>query len=71
VCIDRAHGHAICEEIGDRLRHLLGREAHNELPPRLLYLMEQLVKADLELAPSIVPSVEDMAGQHTQGERLE
>jgi hypothetical protein len=55
--LDHIHCRAICDEIGDRLRDVLGREA-SEIPPRLLMLVDKL--AELELAPSIVPSIDEM-----------
>jgi hypothetical protein len=57
--IDAVHARAICDEIGDRLRDILRRQASNELPPGLRYLMEQLAKLDDE-SPSIVPALDDM-----------
>jgi hypothetical protein len=56
--IDSTHCRAICDEIGERLRDIIKREA-SEVPPRLLRLIDQL--AELERAPSIVPSIEDMS----------
>jgi hypothetical protein len=61
--IEAVHSRAICEEIGDRLREILRREASSELPPRLQHLMERLAEADRETAPSLVPSLEDMIQQ--------
>jgi len=61
--IEAVHSRAICDEIGDRLREILRREATNELPPRLQHLMERLAEADRETAPSLVPSLEDMIQQ--------
>jgi hypothetical protein len=60
IQIDAVHLRAICDEIGDRLREILRRETSHVLPPRLNYLMQQLARADFELAPSIVPSLEDI-----------
>ena len=60
IQIDAAHLSAICDEIGDRLRDILRRETSHVLPPRLNDLMQQLARADFELAPSIVPSLEDI-----------
>ena len=57
LMIDSTHCRAICDEIGDRLRDILKREA-SEVPPRLIELINKL--AELERAPSIVPSVEEM-----------
>jgi hypothetical protein len=58
--IDSVHSRAICDEIGDRLREMLRRETKAELPPSLQYLIEQLADADRDIAPPIVPSLEDM-----------
>jgi hypothetical protein len=58
LVLDPAHCRAICEEIGERLRAVLKPEA-SEIPPRLLALMDRL--AQLEEAPSIVPSIDEMA----------
>jgi hypothetical protein len=60
LLIDAVHARAICDEIGDRLRDILRRQASNELPPRLRYLMEQLAKLDDDGSPSIVPALDDM-----------
>jgi hypothetical protein len=61
--IDALHSREICDEIGDRLREILRREATNELPPRLQHLMERLAEADHEASPSLVPTLEDMLQQ--------
>jgi hypothetical protein len=58
LVIDHTHCRAICDEIGDRLRDILKREA-SEVPPRLLELIDKLT--ELEHQPSIVPSIEDMS----------
>jgi hypothetical protein len=60
--IDSVHCRAICDEIGDRLRAVL-RPASEPLPNRLQMLIDQLAAQDHELAPSIVPSMEDMTWQ--------
>jgi hypothetical protein len=57
--IDSGHCRAICDEIGDRLRILLDREA-SQIPQRLRLLMERLAELDGEEAPSIVPAMDDM-----------
>jgi hypothetical protein len=57
--IDNAHCRAICEEIGWRLRAILVRESPT-LPARLQWLMDRLAEQDLELSPSIAPSMDDM-----------
>ena len=58
LLIDSTHCRAICDEIGDRLRDVFKREA-SEVPARLVRLIDQL--AELEGAPSIVPSIEEMS----------
>jgi hypothetical protein len=57
--IDSLHCRAICDEIGERLRYVLDREA-TALPQRLQLLMERLAEQDLLMAPSIAPSMDDM-----------
>ncbi|WP_298366703.1 hypothetical protein [uncultured Bradyrhizobium sp.] len=52
------HARAICEEIGERLRHAL-RGDYADLPPRLQQLMNELALQDCE-APSLVPTMADM-----------
>ncbi|GKQ54165.1 hypothetical protein [Bradyrhizobium sp. Ce-3] len=52
------HARAICEEIGDRLRHAL-RGDYADLPPRLQDLLDELALQDCE-APSLVPAMADM-----------
>lgn len=56
--LDSEHCQAICEEVGERLRVLLDREA-GELPPRLRSLLDRLAELDHE-APSIVPAIDDV-----------
>jgi hypothetical protein len=62
--LDHAHCRAICDEIGERLGFIMKPAA--DIPPRLLYLLARLAEQEqaelpqLELAPSIVPSIEDM-----------
>jgi hypothetical protein len=58
--LDSLHCRAICEEIGDRLRIMLDREA-TPLPPRLQVLMLRLAAQELAESPSIAPSIADMA----------
>jgi hypothetical protein len=57
--IDSGHCRAICDEIGDRLRILLDREA-GEIPQRLRMLIDRLAEFDSVPAPSIVPAMDDM-----------
>lgn len=59
IWITEEHSHAICAEIGDRLRISL-----NWLPPaspRLADAMARLSELDAHDSPSIVPSVEELA----------
>jgi hypothetical protein len=56
LALDHAHCRAICEEIGERLRQVLKPEAL-EIPARLLALLDRL--AELDEAPSIVPSIDE------------
>ena len=56
--LDHIHCRAICDEIGERLRDVLGRVAL-EIPPRLLVLIDKLAR--LDRAPSIVPSIDEMS----------
>ena len=57
--IDSAHCRAICDEIGDRLRIVLDREA-GEVPPRLRLLIDRLAELDGQHAPSIVPAMDEL-----------
>lgn len=52
------HARAICEEIGERLRHAL-RDDYADLPPRLRELVNELASQDCE-APSVVPTIAAM-----------
>jgi hypothetical protein len=56
--LDHIHSRAICDEIGERLRCVLDREA-SEIPPRLLMLVNEL--AQLDYVPSIVPSIDEIS----------
>lgn len=59
VWITEEHSHAICAEIGDRLRISL-----NWLPPaspRLADVMARLAELDENGSPSIVPSIEELS----------
>ena len=66
VNLDHTHCRAICDEIGERLGFIL-KPATSDIPPRLLYLIGKLAEQEMahlprqELAPSIVPSIEEMA----------
>ena len=53
------HCRAICDEIGERLALML-RPTTSDLPPRLAELLDRLALMDHH-APSIAPSIEDMA----------
>jgi hypothetical protein len=57
LAIDPVHCRAICDEIGERLRYALKQEV-SDIPPKLLMLIDKL--AELECAPSIVPSIDEM-----------
>jgi len=60
--IDSVHCRAICDEIGERLRFVLRPETAG-LPVRLQILMARLAVQDREMAPSIVPDIDDMISQ--------
>jgi hypothetical protein len=55
---DSTHCRAICDEIGERLRCALSREA-SEIPPFLRELVDRLAGLERVDAPSIVPSIDD------------
>jgi hypothetical protein len=57
--IDSGHCRAICDEIGDRLRILLDKDA-SEIPQRLRLLIDRLAELDGAQAPSIVPAMDDL-----------
>jgi hypothetical protein len=57
--IDSGHCRAICDEIGDRLRILLDKEA-GEIPHGLRMLIDRLAELDGHKAPSIVPAMDDV-----------
>jgi hypothetical protein len=56
--IDSGHCRAICDEIGDRLRILLDKEAGG-IPQPLRLLLDRLAELDGQ-APSIVPAMHEM-----------
>ena len=60
--IDSLHCRAICEEIGERLRIMLRPET-TALPAQLQILIDRLADQDRDLAPSIVPDIDDMVWQ--------
>ena len=57
--MDSGHCRAICDEIGDRLRILLDKEAGG-IPQQLRLLIDRLAELDVEQAPSIVPAMDDI-----------
>jgi len=59
MILDHIHCRAICDEIGERLREVLRREA-SEMPPRLLMLIDEFAQLDHH-GPSIVPSIDEMS----------
>ena len=59
VQLDSSHCRAICDEIGERLRMILDREAA-PLPPRLQLLMLRLFEQDMNQAPSIASAIDDI-----------
>ncbi len=64
VRIDSSNCRAICEEIGERLRIVLDREA-SALPPNLQVLMLRLAAQDLAEPPPIAPAMDGMAEVRT------
>jgi hypothetical protein len=60
--IDSLHCRAICDEIGERLQTIL-RPNVAKLPPLLQALIDRLADQDRQLAPSIVPHLDDMIWQ--------
>jgi hypothetical protein len=58
IQIDSSHCRAICEEIGDRLRIMLDRNA-TTLPPRLQVLMLRLAAQDLAGSRSIAAAIDE------------
>jgi hypothetical protein len=65
IQIDHTHSRAICDEIADRLREFLRREPA-ELPPYLQQLVQRFAESEREVAPSIVPSLDDMMPRRQQ-----
>jgi hypothetical protein len=53
--VESEHCRAICDEIGDRFREILSRDA----PEPSAYLLQLLSRFEQE-APSVVPTLEDM-----------
>jgi hypothetical protein len=66
LSLDHTHCRAICDEIGERLGFVL-KPATSDIPPRLLYLIRRLAELEqadlpqLDSAPSIAPSIEEMS----------
>jgi hypothetical protein len=66
LVLDSIHCRAICDEIGERLRSIM-KPAASDVPPRLLDLIGRLAALEqrdllqMELAPSIVPSSEEIS----------
>ena len=66
LVLDPTHCRAICDEIGERLRSIM-KPAVSDVPPRLLDLIARLAALEqrdllqVELAPSIVPSSEEIS----------
>jgi len=58
--LDSLHCQAICEEVGERLRILLDRDAP-ELPQQLRSLLDRFAELERVQAPSIVPAIDDLA----------
>ena len=55
--LEPQHSRAICDEVGERLQHILGRDA-SPVPKRLRKLVDPFAELDGG-APSIVPNRED------------
>jgi hypothetical protein len=62
--LDSGHCRAICDEIGDRLRILLDKEA-GEIPGQLRVLIDRLAELDGREAHSIMPAMDDMMAWST------
>jgi len=56
--LDHVHCRAICDEIGERLREIMGRESA-DMPPYLRRLVDRLGELDNVWSPGIVPLIED------------
>ena len=59
AAVDSIHSRALCDEIGERLRDVLGQDAA-EIPPYLRRLVDRLAELERVPAPSIVPEISDM-----------
>ena len=60
------HMRAICEEIGDRLRFMLDRTAEQP-PARLVALLRRFEELEQTEAPSIAPTLEELAASQAVG----
>jgi hypothetical protein len=60
--IDSIHCRAICDEIGERMRAIHGRQMP-AASPYLQSLIDRLSELDQQAAPSIAPSIDDMIWQ--------
>jgi hypothetical protein len=60
--IDSIHCRAICDEIGERMRAVHGRQMPAP-SPYLQSLIDRLSELDQQAAPSIAPSIDDMIWQ--------
>jgi hypothetical protein len=58
IQIDPTHCRAICDEIGERLRIMLDRDA-TALPSRLQVLMLRLAAQDLAGAPAVAADIDE------------
>jgi hypothetical protein len=58
--LESDHCRAICDEIGARLALVLQPATSDDLPPRLVELLDKLALLDHHDAPSISPSLDDM-----------
>ena len=61
IRLDHIHCRAICDEIGDRLREMMGRELA-DMPHDLRRLVDRLRELDDVPSPGIVPLIEDLPG---------
>ena len=66
--IDGMHCRAICDEIGERLQIMLRPDA-TDMPAGLQVLIDRLADQDRQLAPSIVPDLDDMIRQPVAASR--
>ncbi len=58
IQLDPTHCRAICDEIGERLRIMLDRDA-TALPPRLQVLMLRLAAQDLAGSPAVAADIDE------------